>query len=140
MQRPVGGEELFRRMDLAQERKNEGRKLRRTSREYYPRNVQTSIGNPTVKRTITESDAPILDLRILLKQPAKATLAEELFKSHQNYQPTISQRSDNQETGTMRRGIVRSVQSIQPKFAPARVMERIDRQVQEHQDKCALLG
>jgi hypothetical protein len=140
VQRPVGGEELFRRMDLAQERKADGRKMRRTSREYYPRNVQTSIGNPNIKRTVTESDAPVLDLRILLKQPTKATVAEELFKSHHNYQPTNSQRSEKQEAGSMRRGMVRSAQLIQPKFAPARVMERIERQVQEHQDKSALLG
>lgn len=76
--RPIGGEDLFRRMELAaQERRLEGRKLRRTSREFHSRNVQTSMGsaNPNIKRAVTDSDATVLDLKILLKHSPKPTVA-----------------------------------------------------------------
>lgn len=139
--RPIGGEELFRRMEqLAQERRLEGRKLRRTSREYHPRNVQTSIGpsHPLIKRTVTECDAAVLDLRMLLKRPPKETAGEELFKSHEGYQSSSERCKAVACAG--KRGLVRSAQTIQAKFAPKQLIERIDRQVQAHQDKSALLG
>lgn len=92
---------MFKRLDQAMQEKRmmESKKLRRTSREYFPRNVHTSNSNPNhnnvpVKRTVTEfNEAPILDLRTLTKNPQKPTIAEELLKSHHDYQPTKSQRS-----------------------------------------------
>jgi hypothetical protein len=85
--RPIGGEDLFKRMDLlAQQRKGEGR-LRRTSKEYYQRNVHTSISNNNqrTKRNSTEMEDYCFGLQANRKETVKTEAAEELYKSHQAY-------------------------------------------------------
>jgi hypothetical protein len=66
-------------------------------------------------------------------------MGEELFKSHQTYKPP-GDGDSQRENENMKRGLAKSLQTIQPKFHSLRKMAKIERQVQEHHDKMALLG
>lgn len=113
--------------------------MRRTSKEYYQRNVYTSISNnQKLKRNSTEIEDFCFGLQANRKETAKTEVAEELYKSHQAYK-TIRPEEDAGTLDKLKRG-AKSLHTIQPKLLSMRTIEKLDKQVQEHQDKMALLG
>lgn len=127
---------------IAQEKRSNSKKLRRSSKEYRQRNAMTAMSSTShnMERMNTDVDIGLVrKVKDMGKDRSKTQLGEELYKSHQIYR--IPQRESKlKEEKDKKRTLAKSFQTLQPHGNSFQTIENIDRQCRQFTDKRALLG